>query len=117
MPTKQGCPHCGKTIDIGQTPCPHCGAPLQAQTHGAPVIASPVWGAKYCSHCGTVARPVTMTKGTFVLEVLLWLLFLLPGMLYTLWRLTTRQKVCPGCGTPNMLPLDSPKAKAALAAP
>lgn len=77
---------------------------------------TPPRGARYCLTCGTVARPTTHTRGAFVIEVLLWLCFLLPGMLYTLWRLTTRQKVCPACGAPNMLPVDSPKAKAALAA-
>jgi len=116
MPIKEGCPNCGKTINIGQTPCPHCGAPLATRMEGAPVIADPVWGAKYCSHCGTVARPVTRTQGSFIMEVFLWLCFLLPGLIYSIWRLTTRATVCPGCGMPNMLPLDSPHAKAALAA-
>lgn len=69
----------------------------------------------YCNNCGTVGSPRTRTKGSFLIEVFLWLMLIVPGIIYSLWRLTTKEKVCPGCGAPNMLPLDSPKARAALA--
>ena len=68
----------------------------------------------YCSNCGTVGTPKARTKGSFIIEVFLWLCFILPGVIYSLWRLTSREKVCPACGSPNMIPLDSPKARAAL---
>jgi hypothetical protein len=41
-------------------------------------------------------------------ELLLWLLLILPGMLYSLWRHTARYKGCPTCAEPRMIPLDSP---------
>lgn len=69
----------------------------------------------YCSNCGTVAAPKTRVKGSFLIEIFLWLCFLLPGLMYSIWRLTTKEKVCPQCGAPNMIPADSPKARAALA--
>jgi len=71
----------------------------------------------YCANCGTVAAPKSKTRGSFLVEVFLWLLFIVPGVIYSLWRLTTRAKVCPKCGAPNMLPMDSPRAKAALTPP
>lgn len=112
--TKVGCPHCGKTIDQADARCPHCG-----RDTGEPVIAvaagvSYPRSARYCPACGTVAKPRTHTRGSFLIEIVLWLLMILPGVLYTLWRLTTRGKVCPACGGTTLLPLDSPKARAAL---
>jgi len=112
--TKTGCPHCGKTIDQADTRCPHCG-----QGTGETVIAvaagvSYPRSARYCVTCGTVGKPKTHTRGAFLIEILLWFCFLLPGMLYTLWRLTTRAQVCRACGATTLLPLDSPKARAAL---
>ena len=62
-----------------------------------------------CTKCGYQGRPVTKTKGSLFLELILWLMFLLPGVLYSIWRLTTRAKVCPKCKTPNMIPFDTPK--------
>ena len=70
----------------------------------------------YCQHCGTVGKPKTATKGSFIIEVFLWLLFIIPGLLYSLWRLTTKTKACPACRAPNMIPADSPKARELLAA-
>ena len=38
-----------------------------------------------CSTCGTVGKPKTVTRGSFFLEIILWLCLLLPGVLYTVW--------------------------------
>ena len=70
----------------------------------------------YCQHCGTVGQPKTRVKGSFLIELVLWLCFIVPGLIYSIWRLTTKEKVCPKCGMPNMIPADSPKASAALSA-
>jgi predicted RNA-binding Zn-ribbon protein involved in translation (DUF1610 family) len=67
----------------------------------------------FCPNCGATGTPTTRTKGSFFIEVILWLCFFVPGLIYSIWRLTTREKVCPRCGAPNMIPLDSPKATAA----
>jgi hypothetical protein len=61
-----------------------------------------------CSLCGSVGKPKTKTKGSIVIEIVLWLCVLVPGLIYSLWRLTTRHLACPACGAPNMIPLDSP---------
>lgn len=39
--------------------------------------------AKICTNCGHVGRPIWITKGSFALEVLLWVAFLVPGVLYS----------------------------------
>jgi hypothetical protein len=68
----------------------------------------------YCQNCGTVAKAKKRVKGSFGIEVILWICFLIPGMIYSVWRLTSKEQVCPECGAPNMIPLTSPKARAAL---
>ena len=68
----------------------------------------------YCQHCGAVAAPKKVTKGSFLIEIFLWLMLIVPGLIYSLWRLTTKEKVCPRCGAPNMIPIDSPRAREAL---
>lgn len=68
----------------------------------------------YCQNCGTVGVPKKHVKGSFWIEVVLWLFLILPGLVYSIWRLTSKELVCPSCGAPNMIPTDSPKARAAL---
>ena len=68
----------------------------------------------YCPNCGTVGRPKKVTRGSFLIELFLWLMFIVPGLIYSIWRLSTRASVCPACGAPNMIPTDSPKARAAI---
>ncbi len=71
---------------------------------------------KYCPNCGTVAVPKRYMRGGFVTELLLWLFFLLPGIIYSVYRLTGKYDGCPQCAARNMIPLESPVARAARAA-
>jgi hypothetical protein len=69
---------------------------------------------QYCTACGTTDLPIFRCKGSGLITFLLLLFFLLPGILYAMWRSTTRHAVCPRCGSSAVIPLDSPRAKAAL---
>lgn len=69
---------------------------------------------QYCLQCGTVGKPKKRVKGSIWIEIVLWLFLILPGLIYSIWRLTTKERVCPACGAPNMIPLDSPRARAAI---
>jgi len=66
---------------------------------------------RYCVRCGTVAVPDVETTGSTLVEIALWFMFLLPGLIYTLWR--HGEAVCPSCGSMELIPPDSPRAKAA----
>lgn len=68
----------------------------------------------YCPNCGSAGKPKTFTPGSFALEVLLWLFFIVPGLIYSIWRLTARYKGCASCGQRGVIPVDSPRARAAL---
>jgi hypothetical protein len=62
---------------------------------------------KICSQCGQVGKEKLHIKGSFALEILLWLFFIVPGLIYSLWRMSTKRKACPSCSG-NMIPLNSP---------
>ena len=63
---------------------------------------------KVCKDCGAVGDPVTVTKGSLGIEVVLWLWFLLPGLVYSIWRHASRFDGCSSCGGANLIPVDSP---------
>ena len=68
----------------------------------------------FCTTCHTVGKQKRETRGSFVIELALWLMLIVPGLIYSLWRLTTRRNVCRACGSPNIVPTTSPVARQAL---
>ena len=64
-----------------------------------------------CSDCGSSGKPKKITKGIFLIELLLWLFLLLPGIVYTLWRKSSQFKGCDTCGSKNIVPIDTPRGK------
>lgn len=65
----------------------------------------------YCTTCGVTGKPVLEEKGGCFLELVLWLLLLIPGIIYTIWRRTGRAHECANCGAKTLVPLDSPAAR------
>ncbi len=65
----------------------------------------------YCKKCGNVGPTKRIMKGSFAIELVLWLFFLLPGLVYSIWRLTTKSRGCSVCGSEDVLPRNSPLAK------
>jgi len=61
-----------------------------------------------CPHCGTVGTPKTLTKGSIFIEIVLWITFIVPGVIYSIWRHASRAKVCRACESEKMIPLDTP---------
>jgi hypothetical protein len=70
---------------------------------------------KLCLQCGSVGATKRFMKGSIVTELFLWLFFLLPGLIYSIWRHASVAQVCAKCGSSNVIPLDSPIAKNLLA--
>jgi hypothetical protein len=65
---------------------------------------------KYCKDCGHVGYTKQHTSGSIAVELALWMLLILPGVLYSVWRLTTRRDVCGLCGSTCVIPNSSPEA-------
>lgn len=61
-----------------------------------------------CKACGTVAEPKRITKGSTIIELILWLCLIVPGLIYSFWRLSTRYDACPACEQVDLVPTDSP---------
>lgn len=97
--------------------CPKCGAiyakvdaylkrqPLEKQKFRQ------IQGQYICTNCGYLGKPVKVTRGSIFIEIILWLAFLIPGLIYSLWRLTTRYQACPKCRHESMIPADSPRGQ------
>jgi hypothetical protein len=64
-----------------------------------------------CVSCGYVGEPRTITKGTMGVEVILWLCFVIPGLIYSVWRMSSRHDGCPSCGQTVLIPRTSPMAQ------
>lgn len=89
-------------------------APQKAQTPAPALDAGALKHGLYCTACGAQTYGKARTRGSILIELILWLAFLLPGLIYSIWRLSTRQKVCTVCDSPDLIPLNSPKARQAL---
>lgn len=62
-----------------------------------------------CKACGTIQRRGKVhTPGSIGIELVLWLMFLVPGLIYSLWRHSNRLVVCAACGYPELANEDSP---------
>jgi hypothetical protein len=65
---------------------------------------------KHCMTCGTEAPTKKATRGSILIEIVLWLCFIIPGLIYSLWRLSSRKEVCSSCGSETLIPLNAPAA-------
>lgn len=64
-----------------------------------------------CTMCKSVGVPKQVTPGSIWIEILLWLLMIVPGLLYSIWRLISRKEVCSQCGNATLIPLDTPAGR------
>ena len=70
------------------------------------------YGGEYiCTSCGYIGDPERHTKGSFLIEIILWFFFLIPGLIYTIWRHKNRYSSCPQCDKETMIPLDTPRGR------
>mgnify|MGYP001600827589 CR=1 FL=1 len=61
-----------------------------------------------CTSCGFTGEPSTVTKGSFFIELVLWLCLLIPGLIYSIWRLSSKYEACPKCQQNTIIPVESP---------
>lgn len=67
-----------------------------------------------CRNCGTVSVPKEKNKGSGMIELILWICFIIPGVIYSCWRVAGRYKACPACGSLLLVPQDSPEGQRLL---
>jgi len=68
----------------------------------------------YCPACGALTDGKLKAKGSMAVELILWLCFLVPGLIYSVWRMGSKQNVCTECQAPGLIPSNSPRARREL---
>lgn len=77
------------------------------------IFYKPKSAHRFCKTCGHVGDPATKTKGSIGTELLLWI-FIVPGILYSIWRLTTRHDACAKCAWSGTYPARFSDGKKAI---
>jgi hypothetical protein len=54
-----------------------------------------------------ISTPKYIIKGSHRLEIILWCLFIIPGIIYSWWRHITKERVCPDCSSMAFIPINS----------
>ena len=71
-------------------------------------------GPMVCKSCGMLAKPRSAVSGNLAIEIILWLCFIIPGLIYSIWRGSTRHLVCSSCGSREVIPENSPMGQKVL---
>lgn len=64
--------------------------------------------AVVCKECGYQGSSKRKVKGSLLMEIILWCLFIIPGLIYSIWRFTSAHSVCASCGKDSIIPENSP---------
>ena len=67
-----------------------------------------------CTTCGHHGPAKKHVRGSFLIELILWLCLIIPGLIYSVWRLTGQQTVCTSCGASTLVPETSPVGRRLL---
>jgi hypothetical protein len=67
-----------------------------------------------CSSCGFVGSPEIKHKGSILIEIILWLFFLIPGIIYSIWRAGSKFLRCPMCNGTTIIPVNTPMGQKLL---
>ena len=67
-----------------------------------------------CTDCEHIGKPKRMTRGSLAVEIALWICFIVPGIIYSIWRLSSRYNGCEACGSARVISTTSPRAKKLL---
>lgn len=51
-----------------------------------------------CVACESIGHPIKRIKGSLAVEIVMWLMFCAPGIIYSVWRMTSAEWVCKFCG-------------------
>jgi hypothetical protein len=68
-----------------------------------------------CSQCGYIGIPNEINKGSGGVELILWLFFIIPGVIYSVWRRSSKPRVCPSCHSQSLVPIASPVGRELVA--
>jgi hypothetical protein len=90
-----------RTPGVGGSAHPKMKLPKQ------PLLLAPT---HICSNCGT-ASAIHAMPGSGWIEAILWLCYIIPGVIYSVWRRSKKSTVCASCGAKPLLPINTPAGK------
>jgi len=64
-----------------------------------------------CTTCGAIGQVKRQTPGSILIELVLWIAFIVPGVIYSLWRMSARRRACAVCGSTAIVPANSPRGR------
>ncbi len=69
-----------------------------------------------CTNCGSQSNPIRKNKGSGFLELMLYLFLVsIPlAVIYSIWRRTATEPLCPKCRKPTLIPINSPNGEKLL---
>ena len=69
-----------------------------------------------CRDCGSISQETQNSKlrGSGWITFILLLCYIVPGLIYMIWRRGDKAKICAKCGSKNIIPADSPIGKKLL---
>lgn len=65
-----------------------------------------------CTNCYYKGYP--KVPDSFLIEVILWLCYIIPGLIYTCWRRSEKNIICAKCNQKTLVPLNTPRGKELL---
>jgi hypothetical protein len=68
-----------------------------------------------CTQCGAITSPTRVTPGTVWITLVLLLFFIVPGIIYWLWRHSNTYSACRMCRSRNLVPTESPVGRDMIA--
>ena len=106
--TEAVCWECGRSTKREDGLCKRCAKELEAASRSrAP--------ADVCTNCGYHGPGTRARRGGWRAEAALYLLLVVPGIAYSVWRRTHLPVVCRRCGSPHIVPDDTPEGQRILA--
>lgn len=64
-----------------------------------------------CRQCGSVDVARTKVKGSLLITLILLWFFIVPAIIYEIWRASTRAPTCRVCGSYDVVPSQSPEGR------
>ncbi len=75
------------------------------------IIGGIDFSRKYiCMECGCQRDPVKAKRGLLVVEIFMWLLYIVPGVIYSIWRRVRKHEICSKCRMPSIVLTSSSRA-------
>lgn len=92
------CKYCFWKIKDSAIKCKHCGEyQLEKYKYSWVRVKPGLFQKIYCTHCWYEWKVKTITPGSTIIELILWLCMIIPGLIYSWYRMKSKYCICPKC--------------------